>query len=179
MKKTKNSTKEKVDNSSISSLLSRLEKIEKKLDLINTMGKSMPVFILSLIAVVGSIAYLSLNSFIPATDKVEELPQTGEGVRRTSDFTISYPKNEATITLPYTIIAKTTSNPQKIEKVKFWRQYNAKEKKLIEDAQYNPSTNEFTVTWSNTPSRKYKVWAEIKAQDGYTYFSFPITVYVK
>ncbi len=173
----KNSSEKKQEKKSIGGLLEKIERIEKKLDLMNIMGKTMPVVIICAGSILGSLVYLSSVSYYPEGNI--ELPQTGEGTT-TENFTILYPEYYSEITLPDDIYGLSTEGfLPNTEKVIFYAQKLSSDPFEIGIGEKTTETGQYMVSWQNSEPGTYYLWAEIESIDGSKKITSPITVYIK
>lgn len=172
-KKTANNaekTKQQTKKASISGLLAKIEKLEKKLDLLNTLGKTMPVIILSSGAILGAIVYLSSVATIP--DTTSTLPETGEEATLTEDFVILYPEYYTSVTLPDKVSGLSINGfYSDLTQVTFIAQKQGASAIEIGIGQKGSERGEYTTTWTSATEGRYFLWAEITHESGAEYKS--------
>ncbi|MFC1780510.1 hypothetical protein ACFLY9_02350 [Patescibacteria group bacterium] len=164
------------EKKSISGLLAKIERLEKKLDILNTMGKTVPVMILSIGAILGSVVFLSSVAQYPET--TFNLPETGEEV--TEDFIMLYPEHYSSLTLPDEVIGLSlngfyTNN----EVIKFFAQKTGEEKVEISIASKESESGEYKADWESATAGSYTIWAEIESLEGSVVQSESIVVEIK
>lgn len=164
----------------MSGLFEQLERIDKKLDLFNILGKSMPAVLIATTAILGSVAYVSSVANIPTTPV--ELPQTGEEVEDTAvteSFIILRPEYRSTMSLPATVSGIHVDGfyPDDYT-IEFFVQ---KEQGLVRSIGTGEKADEIGVyetIWEEATRGKYYVWAEISQTDGTVHSSAKIVVNV-
>ncbi|MDD3648161.1 MAG: hypothetical protein PHS44_06730 [Candidatus Dojkabacteria bacterium] len=161
MEKEKSSKEKK----SISGLLERIARIEKKLDILNSLSKTMPVVVIGTAVLLGSLLYLSSVAFIP--DSTFTLPQTGEETTITKDFILIYPEQYSTITLPDEVVGLSLNGfyPKDTE-VTFVVKNSLEETFEIGLGEKGTEEGEYKTYWSKYAAGKYDVWVEITQPDG-------------
>jgi hypothetical protein len=173
--KTSEKSKRK-EKKSISGLLAKIERLEKKLDILNTMGKIVPVMILSIGAILGSVVFLSSVAQYPET--TFNLPETGEEV--TEDFIMLYPEHYSSLTLPDEVIGLSLDDFYTNEEVvRFYAQKSGEEKIEIGTAEQGNETGEYKTNWESATTGSYTVWSEIESLDGSIVRSESVVVEVK
>ncbi|MBU0975552.1 MAG: hypothetical protein ABIE03_06705 [Patescibacteria group bacterium] len=161
MKKTKSTKKEK----SIGGLLERIARIEKKLDIINSLSKTMPIVVISTGMLLGSLLYLSSVAFIPNSSF--ELPQTGDEKTITEDFVLIYPEQYSTITLPDEVVGLSLESfYSKDTKVAFYVKNSSGETFEIGLGEKGTEDGEYKTYWSKYAAGRYEMWVEITHPDG-------------
>lgn len=160
---------------SIEGLLAKIEKIEKKLDLLNVLGRTMPVVIISVCALVGSLIYISSVATWPTVDF--SLPQTGEDITITNEFFMIYPENYSSIALPDEIIGLSTKGfYTNGEIVVFLAQKSGGEILEIGEGYRGLEKGEYKTSWAKVPQGRYSVWAEVVNTDGTRTRSASVTI---
>jgi len=153
-----------------------IEKIDKKLDLFNILGKTMPVIILTSGSILWSLFYMSLHATVPETT---ELPITGEEIQETEESAIIYPENNSDITLPDKIIGKFTEDSTlSYSKIKYYYENSDGEVEEIGEATSNENS-QFEADWTSATSGSYNLWAEIEKEDSDKVKTASIIVNVK
>lgn len=174
----KKQEKLKQEGKSIGGLLAKINRLEKKLDLLNTLGKTMPVVIISAGSILGSLVYLSSVATFP--ENTSQLPQTGEETQITEDFIILYPEYYSEITLPDEVIGLSINGFYTTgEKVTFYAQKSGEENIEIGSGEKDLEDGEYKTIWENAASGTYTLWAEIETLNGTKTCSTSISVNVK
>jgi len=176
MKKKKALSKRQVKKSDApGTLLAKIERLERKLDLLNTLSKTMPVIIISTGAILGSLIYLLSVATIPETSS--QLPTTGEELTITNDFVILYPEYYSSISLPDEAIGLAINGfYADSTEVKFFAQKQGEDIIEIGKAQKGSDAGEYKATWESTDAGRYFLWAKISEEDGTEYKSTSIIV---
>lgn len=156
--------KRKKEEESVSGLLAKIERIEEKLNLLSVMGKSMPVIILTTIAILGSVTYLLTVSEVPQTDQLQgELPQTGS-YEKTEDFVLLYPEQGAEITLPDKVKGLSLDGFYADNTVvTFFAQKKSGSTFTLGTAQKGYEPGEYKINWQAAPEGEYFLWATIQS----------------
>lgn len=152
--------KVKKQNKSIGGLLERIARIEKKLDIINGMSKTMPVVVMGTAVLLGSLLYLNSVATIPEDEF--SLPQTGSEETITEDFVIIYPEPYSSFSLPDEVIGlSTTGFYPKDTSVTFYVKNSSGEIFDIGSATKGDEEGEYRTTWPKYESGRYEMWVEI------------------
>lgn len=171
---TKQNEVKKKEKASIGGLLAKIDKIEKKLNLLSTMGKTMPVIVLSTGAILGSLIYLLSVATVPETS---QLPATGEEENITNNFVMLYPENYSATTLPDDVIGLSLEGfYDELTQVTFHAQKAGDEIIDIGVGEKGSETGEYKTTWQNAPRGKYYIWAKITHESGLEYKSASVVV---
>lgn len=160
MEKDKNGKSKEEKKESIGGLLATLERIDKKLNLFNTMNKTMPAMLLATAAILTAVVYVNRVAYIPDTQIT--LPQTGEDSTVTQEFIILYPEYRSTITLPDTLVGLAlngfyTDNTA----IEFFVQSEQGVTTSLGIASKGSVEGEYFVKWNGAESGSYTLWAEL------------------
>ncbi len=165
------------DKDSIQGLLAQIDRIEKKLNLLSTLGKAMPSLIISTIAILLSVTFLSFTANIQESINQEELPQTGEEI--TTNFVILYPEDRSSISLPDQVIGLSLDGfLSEDRKVIFYAKSETGVISKIGQAERGIEQGKYQTYWDYTLPGKYLIWAEI-SKDGIIQKSQKIEVNIK
>ena len=157
-------------------LLSKIERLDKKLDLFNILGRAMPAVILSSGSILGTIVFLLSVATVP---EVTSLPETGEETSITEDFVILYPENYTYTTLPDDVVGLSTEGfYDDLTRVVFFAQ--KEDGKIVEigEGQKGSENGEYRTVWSDTTAGKYYLWAKIIYESGVEYKSTSVIVQI-
>jgi len=140
-----------------------LEKIDEKLDLYNILGKTMPVIILFAGSILWSLFYLGMNATVP--EATTELPVTGEELEETDEFSIIYPENNSSISIPDKIIG-TFSNESTTSytSIKYYSESSQGEIEELGEAVWT-GDEYYEISWTTAVTGRYNLWAEIVKED--------------
>ena len=143
------------------SLLERLKRIEKKLDVFNTMSKTMPVLLVFSIAMVTFVGFTGMT-----TQSIESnLPETG--VQTTEKLKIVYPEENVATSTPVDIIVLSADG--------FYSQdiiltcFSQSESGITEEIgemQRGETAGEYRIRWENVISGAYSLWVEVEDSYG-------------
>jgi hypothetical protein len=156
---------EKRPASRINAFIKKIYRLEKRLDLLNIIGKVMPVIFIACGSLIWSFSYLSLHANIP--ESTIELPVTGEEIPETENFVILYPENGSSISLPDIIIGKAVEGYLKgDEKITFYIQKDNEEPVALGIAE-DKGDGYYEVSWTEGDIGNYSIYAQIETTDGY------------
>lgn len=179
MTRIKKAQKKKNQDNPKSGLFATLERIDKKLDLLNVMSKTMPAFLVAVGGIVGTLGYLSLGAENLSNAPVE-LPVTGEEVQITNAFIILFPEYQSSITLPDTVSGLSIDGfYTKEDAVEFFIQKNDGIVKSLGIGSKGTEDGEYLAKWEEATPGQYFVWAEITGSDNITLSSAKIAVTIK
>lgn len=150
--------------------------MEKKLDLFNVLDKSMPAVLLSSIAILGSIIYLSSVATIP--DTTIELPKTGEEIPITEDFVFIYPELYSTISPPDQVSGLYVGS-ETIIQVEIFTQKSGESPVSLGLAKTGTEKGEYIATWESAETGTYYLWAEVTYEDLSLASASPIVILVE
>ena len=162
------------------SLFEKIDRVNDKLQIMITLSRSMPMFILSIGAILFAITYLRL-SVINLDQEVSELPQTGEvtETQTTSSFQITSPSHKGSIYLPYVVSAESEEAfAQNIKTVTFYGQNNGNNKFVLSETVTTIDNTSFETSWEKCEPGNYYLWAQIDTTSDETFYSSPILVTV-
>lgn len=173
MKKNKNEPQKK--EPSLGGLFAKIDRIERKLNLLTILGKTMPVIILSSGAILASLLYLMTNATIPLS--TTELPQTGDEIAVTNDFIILYPENYSSTSLPDEVVGLSLKGfYDDLTKVGFFAQKSGEDIIEIGEGEKGSESGEYRTSWTGATTGRYYLWTKITRESGVEYKSASVIV---
>jgi hypothetical protein len=167
--------KDREEKNSIGGLLAKIDKIDRKLNLFSTLGKTMPAIVLSSGAILGALVYLISIATVP--DTTTELPATGGEIEVTNDFVILYPENYSSTSLPDEVKGLSLNGfYDDLTRVTFLAQKYGGDEIEIGEGTKGSEAGEYTTTWASADAGKYYVWAKITKESGLEYKSASVIV---
>ena len=155
---------EKRPASRINTFIKEIYRLEKRLDLLNIIGKVMPIIFIACGSLIWSFSYLNLHANIP--ESTIELPVTGEEIPETENFVIIYPENGSSISLPDIIIGKAVEGYlEGDEKIIFYIQKDNEEPVSLAITE-NKGNSYYEASWPESETGEYSIWARIEFSDG-------------
>jgi len=147
-KKTTNSKDKKPQT--VESLIDKLARIDKKLDLFFTLSKSMPAIFIASFGILFTTVYLSSVAKKSTNDFT--LPETGEEIEYTENFKILLPEAGSKITLPYEILVVSMEGTLQNHKIEIFRKTENNEAIKIGEPYVGTARGEYRLFWNENTS---------------------------